>query len=198
MGRELLLTPSGDPCRALQKQTVGTVTASQKTLTLQALLSSLNAGAAKGGCLRLWCPPAVCPPEQPLPFTHHRLSSNGAIRFDPKTQNTRKRRYLTVPKVCNFGCVAFWVCLGALLEGNKKHPKTSHIRKRRFSERSSICMRFQVCCVFGCSFWECKTDPVRFKWGFGEGLLKDKFACFEASKNPIPKRPKLLAKRPFL
>ena len=22
-----------------------------------------------------------------------------------------------------------------------------------------------------------KTDPVRFKWGFGEGLFKDKFAC---------------------
>ena len=43
-----------------------------------------------------------------------------------------------------------------------------------------------------------KTDPVRFKWGFGEGLLKNKFAFFEASKNPIPERRKLLAKRPFL
>ena len=43
-----------------------------------------------------------------------------------------------------------------------------------------------------------KTDVVRFKRGFGEGLLKDKFAFFEASKNPIPKRRKLLAKRPFL
>ena len=32
------------------------------------------------------------------------------------------------------------------------------------------------------------TDPVRFKGGFGEGLLKDKFAFFEASKNPIPIR----------
>ena len=32
---------------------------------------------------------------------------------------------------------------------------------------------------------------------FGEGLLKDKVAFFEASKNPIPKRRKLLAKRPF-
>ena len=31
--------------------------------------------------------------------------------------------------------------------------------------------------------FECaKTDPVRFKWGFGEGLLKDKFAFLEASK----------------
>ena len=43
-----------------------------------------------------------------------------------------------------------------------------------------------------------KTDPVRFKWGFGEGLLKDKFAFFEAYKSPIPKRGKLLARRPFL
>ena len=43
-----------------------------------------------------------------------------------------------------------------------------------------------------------KTDPVRFKWGFGEGLLKDKFAFFEAYKIPIPKRRKLLAKPPFL
>ena len=40
-----------------------------------------------------------------------------------------------------------------------------------------------------------KTDPVRFKWAFGEGLLKDKFIFFEASKNPIPKRRQL---RPFL
>ena len=40
---------SGDPRRAPEKQTVRTVTASQKMLTLQALSSSLNAGAAKGG-----------------------------------------------------------------------------------------------------------------------------------------------------
>ena len=43
-----------------------------------------------------------------------------------------------------------------------------------------------------------KTDPVRLKWGFGEGLLKDKFAFCEDSKNPIPKRRTLLAKRLFL
>ena len=34
-----------------EKQTVGTVTASHKMLTLQALSSSLNAGTAKRGCL---------------------------------------------------------------------------------------------------------------------------------------------------
>ena len=46
-------------------------------------------------------------------------------------------------------------------------------------------------------FGSAKTDPVRFKWGFGAGLLKDEFAFFEAYKSPIPKRRKLLAKRPF-
>ena len=51
LGRKLLLTPSGDPRRAPEKQTVGTVTASHKMLTLQALSSSLNAGTAKSGCL---------------------------------------------------------------------------------------------------------------------------------------------------
>ena len=34
--------------------------------------------------------------------------------------------------------------------------------------------------------------------GVSEELLKDKFAFFEAYKSPIPKRRKLLAKRPFL
>ena len=48
------------------------------------------------------------------------------------------------------------------------------------------------------SFGSAKTDPVRFKWGFGEGRLKDKFAFFEAYKNPISQRRKMLAKRPFL
>ena len=54
--------------------------------------------------------------------------------------------------------------------------------------------------MFMCFFWigSAKTDPVRFKWGFGEGLLKDKFAFFEAYKSPILKRRNLLAKRPFL
>ena len=34
--------------------------------------------------------------------------------------------------------------------------------------------------------------------GFGEGLLKDKYAFFEAYKSPIPKRRTPLAKRTFL
>ena len=47
LGRKLLLTPSGDPSRAPEKQTVGTVIASRKMLTLQALSSSFNPGTAK-------------------------------------------------------------------------------------------------------------------------------------------------------
>ena len=43
-----------------------------------------------------------------------------------------------------------------------------------------------------------KLSRSGFKWGFAEGLWKDKFAFFEAYKNPTPKRRKLLAKRPFL
>ena len=66
------------PRRTPEKQTAGTVTVSQKMLTLQALPSSLNAGAAKGGCLgqgeAFGCPVAVCPPERPRPFTHYRMS----------------------------------------------------------------------------------------------------------------------------
>ena len=46
LGRKLLPTPTPP-----EKQTVGTVTASHKMLTLQALSSSFNAGTAKRGCL---------------------------------------------------------------------------------------------------------------------------------------------------
>ena len=49
LGRKLLLTPSGDPRRTPEKQTVGTVSASHKMLTLQALSTSLSAGTERGG-----------------------------------------------------------------------------------------------------------------------------------------------------
>ena len=80
MGCKLLLTRSGDPRRALEKQTVGTVTASHKMLTLQALSSSLNADTAERGCLgrgeAFGYPPAVCPPKRPRPFAHYHLTEN--------------------------------------------------------------------------------------------------------------------------
>ena len=76
LGRTLLLTPAGDPHRAPEKQTVGSVTASHKMLTLQASSSSLNAGTAKRGCLgrgeAFGCPPAFCPPKRPRPLAHYR------------------------------------------------------------------------------------------------------------------------------
>ena len=76
LGRKLLLTPSGDPRRTPEELTVGTVTASHKMPTLQALSSSLNAGTAKRGCLArgeaFGCPLAVCPPKRPRPFAHYR------------------------------------------------------------------------------------------------------------------------------
>ena len=51
LGRRLLLTPLRTPPNVPEKQTLGTVTASHKMLTLQALSSSLNAGTAKRGSL---------------------------------------------------------------------------------------------------------------------------------------------------
>ena len=64
LGRKLLLTPSGDPRRTPEEQTVGTVTASQNMLTLQALSSSLHAGRRCKGRLPeprrgFWVPSTV-------------------------------------------------------------------------------------------------------------------------------------------
>ena len=50
-GSKIAADPFCDPRRTHEKQTVGSVTASQTVLTLQALSSSLNTGAAKRGCL---------------------------------------------------------------------------------------------------------------------------------------------------
>ena len=46
-GSRTAADPSGDPPKVPKKQTVGTVMASHKMLTLQALSSSLNACTAK-------------------------------------------------------------------------------------------------------------------------------------------------------
>ena len=67
LGRKLLLTPSGDIRRAPEKQTVGTVTASHKMLSLQAPSSSLNASTGKRGCLgrgeAFWVPSGSLSPK---------------------------------------------------------------------------------------------------------------------------------------
>ena len=50
----------------------------------------------------------------------------------PKTQAFDHFKNLRFRVCCSFGRV-----FGALLKGNKEHPKTQHTRKRRFSEWSS-------------------------------------------------------------
>ena len=101
LGRKLLPTPSSDPRRAPEKQTVGTVTASHKMLTLQALSSSLIAGTARGGCLgqgeAFGCPPAVCPPngrDDPRPFAHYRLDS---LERERKKKERRGKKMVGLP-----------------------------------------------------------------------------------------------------
>ena len=75
LGRKLLLTSPGDPRSApdSEKQTMGTVTASHKMLTLQALSGSLNAGTAKRGCLGRG-EDLGCPLWRPVP-------QNGRVHF---------------------------------------------------------------------------------------------------------------------
>ena len=88
LGRKLLLTRSGDPRRTPEKQTAGTVTASHKILTLQALSSSQCQRCREGvpGPRRgFWVPSsaqAVCPPERPRPFTHYRQKLIGEFLLD--------------------------------------------------------------------------------------------------------------------
>ena len=76
--------------------------------------------------------------------------------YEPKS--TRKRNTpenagnRPFPESAFSGVLRFRVLFGALLEGNKEHPKTQHTRKRRFWEWSITCV-FRVCCVFGCSLF---------------------------------------------
>ena len=93
LGRKLLLTPSGDPRRTPEKQTAGTVTASHKILTLQALSSSRSASTAKRGCLSrekaFGSPPAVCAPERQRPFAPYRHLWTVTVCCRRHTENRR-------------------------------------------------------------------------------------------------------------
>ena len=130
LGRKLLLTLSGDPrSRTPEKQTVGTVTASQTMLTLQALSSSLHAGAAKGACLgrgeAFGCPPAVCPPERPCPFTHYQSSYPAEVRkwnFSP---------FFSAKGVVKFGVKFSALCFPGFGCAGKISPKI-HGRAQRW------------------------------------------------------------------
>ena len=79
----------------------------------------------------------------------------------------------------------FRVCFGALLDGNKEHPKMQHTRKRRFSERS-------IFCVFGCvafsgAFWRL---PIRcFLMVPSRGFLLLRFCDGRALECVVPAIP---------
>ena len=68
----------------------------------------------------------------------------------PKTQHTRKRKHLTVPRICVFGCGR------QNTPENATHPKTQILGTVR-------CLRFRVCCVFGCSLAPAKIWPEKNK-----------------------------------
>ena len=67
-------------------------------------------------------------------------------------KSTRKRRYLTVPRICVFEGVAFSGVFWRPVRGeqrapeNATHPKTQILGTVRY-------LRFWVCCVFGCSLF---------------------------------------------
>ena len=75
--------PSVNPPKFPEKQTVDTVTASHRMLSLQALSSSLNAGTAKRGFLgqgkAFGRPPAIRPPKRPRPFARCRQKKRGLL-----------------------------------------------------------------------------------------------------------------------
>ena len=116
------------------------------------------------------------PPPRPLPLMSSEVQKRGKlvreVRGPKDKTNGRERDALS------------WHFLSRPLPGIPFWPSPNFI----------TFFFVQVVDYFGSA----KTDPVRFKWGFGEGLLKDKVAFVEAYKSPIPKRRKLLAKRAFL
>ena len=79
-------------------------------------------------------PPRPPPPQKRKFYFYCRL----AVSDTPQNADIRR-----IPESAFSGVLRFRVCFGALLEGNKEHPKTQHTRKRRFWEQS-------ITCVFGC------------------------------------------------
>ena len=89
--------------------------------------------------------------------------------IEPQTRKKKKRRVSTVVVHTFFFPVCCLITTPKTAE-HKRHPSEVHAEQ---------------------------TDPVWFKWGFGEGLLKDKFALSETYNSPVPQRRQLLAKHPF-
>ena len=82
LGRKLLLTPSGDPRRTPEKQTVGTVTASQNMLSLRKHFRALSMPALQRGAA--WAEERLLgalrqsvPQNSRVHLHYHRLRRNG-------------------------------------------------------------------------------------------------------------------------
>ena len=99
----------------------------------------------------------------------HRETCVQARYHQRRTKSTRKRNTpenagnRLFPESAFSGVLRFRVCFGALLEGNKEHPKTQHTRKRRFWEQS-------ITCVFGCvafsgALWRLPIPSGRPRFG---------------------------------
>ena len=116
-GSQTAADPFGDPPRTPEKQTVGTVTASLKMLSLQALSSSLDAGAAKGGgCLgrrgAFGCR---------VHFTHYRSKLKTEKFLSSSPSQSKKRHPKATRKLGGLFRNAC-LCLGTNGRTNKQDP----------------------------------------------------------------------------
>ena len=109
-GSQTAADPPKRPSENPEKQTVGTMTASHKILTLQALSSSLNAGTAKRGSSSrgktFESPPAVCHPEWPRPFAPYRLTKARLLKRDLPAHGKQSENEQQLCRHCILGSPA--------------------------------------------------------------------------------------------
>ena len=92
--------------------------------------------------------------HHPHAVLHWRFWSSilAGAKEHPKTQHTRKRRRSTVPRICVFGCVAFSGVFWRPPRGEQRAPENATHPKTQILGTVD-CLRFRVCCVFGCSLF---------------------------------------------
>ena len=72
----------------------------------------------------------------------------------PKTQHTRKREYLVVPRICDFGCVAFSGVFWRPLRGEQRALENATRPNRRvWPVREQLVIRVFECVAFLGVFW---------------------------------------------
>ena len=91
--------------------------------------------------------------------------TNQRSKKHPKTQHTRKRRKLAVPKICVFGCVAFLGALCSTLRGRqntrkRNTPETADFGNDQLPAFSGVLFFFWVC--FGAC--QTKVGPTPLIW----------------------------------